>query len=143
MDYNTISNSMQDEISDIKSYIERYLESDIELIEKVSKQINPGIAETTITRLQEINDLTNSSIVMQQGLARNIEWRVKYIEFDNMFSYGMDNKIDFSKLNGVVGIIAPNHAGKSALIDILAYTIFDRCSRTYKAIEVLNKKSKR
>ena len=32
MDYNTISNSMQDEISDIKSYIERYLESDIELI---------------------------------------------------------------------------------------------------------------
>ena len=113
------------------------------LIEKVSKQINPGIAETTITRLQEINDLTNSSIVMQQGLARNIEWRVKYIEFDNMFSYGMDNKIDFSKLNGVVGIIAPNHAGKSALIDILAYTIFDRCSRTYKAIEVLNKKSKR
>ena len=80
---------------------------------------------------------------MQQGLARNIEWRVKYIEFDNMFSYGMDNKIDFSKLNCVVGIIAPNHAGKSALIDILAYTIFDRCSRTYKAIEVLNKKSKR
>ena len=60
-----------------------------------------------------------------------------------MFSYGMNNKIDFSKLNGVVGIIAPNHAGKSALIDILAYTIFDRCSRTYKAIEVLNKKSKR
>jgi len=39
MDYNTISNSMQDEISDIKSYIERYLESDIELIEKVSKYI--------------------------------------------------------------------------------------------------------
>ena len=34
MDYNTISNSLQDEISDIKSYIERYLESDIELIEK-------------------------------------------------------------------------------------------------------------
>ena len=39
MDYNTISNSMQDEISDIKSYTERYLESDIELIEKVSKYI--------------------------------------------------------------------------------------------------------
>ncbi len=113
------------------------------LIDKVSRQIKPNIDDKTISRLQEINDLTNSSIVMQQGLARNIEWRVKYIEFDNMFSYGTDNKIDFSKLNGVVGIIAPNHAGKSALIDILAYTIFDRCSRTYKAIEVLNKKSKK
>ena len=113
------------------------------LIEKVSKQIKPNIDDDSIERLQKINDLTNSSIMMQQGLARNIEWRVKYIEFDNMFSYGKDNKIDFSKLNGVVGIIAPNHAGKSALIDILAYTIFDRCSRTYKAIEVLNKKSKK
>ncbi len=113
------------------------------LIEKVSKQIKPNIDDVTIKRLHEINDLTNSSIIMQQGLARNIEWRVKYVEFDNMFSYGKNNKIDFSKLNGVVGIIAPNHAGKSALIDILAYTIFDRCSRTYKAIEVLNKKSKR
>jgi len=39
MDYSTINNSMQKEIEDIKSYIESYLESDIELIEKVSKYI--------------------------------------------------------------------------------------------------------
>ena len=39
MDYNTINNSMQKEIADIKSYVERYLESDIELIDKVSKYI--------------------------------------------------------------------------------------------------------
>jgi len=39
MDYDTINNSMQKEIADIKEYIERYLESDIELIEKVSKYI--------------------------------------------------------------------------------------------------------
>jgi len=42
----------------------------------------------------------------------------------------------------VVGVVAPNHSGKSALIDIIAYTIFDTCSRTFKAIEVLNNKSK-
>jgi len=59
-----------------------------------------------------------------------------------MFSYGKKNKIDFTKLNGVVGVVAPNHSGKSALIDIIAYTIFDTCSRTFKAIEVLNNKSK-
>tara|TARA_B100001996_G_scaffold382886_1_gene376139 strand:+ start:2970 stop:3941 length:972 start_codon:yes stop_codon:yes gene_type:complete len=39
MDYNTINNSMQKEIADIKEYIERYLKSDIELIEKVSRYI--------------------------------------------------------------------------------------------------------
>ena len=36
MNYDTINNSMQEEILEIKSYIENYLESDIELIEKVS-----------------------------------------------------------------------------------------------------------
>ena len=39
MDYNTINDSMQKEITEIKTYIESYLESDIELIEKVSKYI--------------------------------------------------------------------------------------------------------
>ena len=39
MNYDTINNSMQEEILEIKSYIENYLESDIELIEKVSKYI--------------------------------------------------------------------------------------------------------
>ena len=39
MDYNTINDSMQEEIGDIKECIEKYLESDIALIEKVSKYI--------------------------------------------------------------------------------------------------------
>ncbi len=39
MDYNTISDAMQDEILDIKSEILKYLESDIPLIDKVSKYI--------------------------------------------------------------------------------------------------------
>ncbi|MDC0481979.1 polyprenyl synthetase family protein [Gammaproteobacteria bacterium] len=39
MDYNTINDSMKKEITEIKAYIESYLESDIELIEKVSKYI--------------------------------------------------------------------------------------------------------
>ena len=38
------------------------------------------------------------------------------MEFDNMFSYGKKNVIDFTKLNGVVGVVAQNHSGKSALI---------------------------
>ena len=79
---------------------------------------------------------------MKNELPRNVDWKLKYIEFDNMFSYGKDNRIDFTKLNGVVGVVAPNHSGKSALIDIIAYTIFDVCSRTIRAIEVLNNESK-
>ena len=113
-----------------------------ELIEKVARLENPAIDDKTLQRLFDINEFTNSSIGMKDDLPRNVDWKLKYIEFDNMFSYGKKNKIDFTKLNGVVGVVAPNHSGKSALIDIIAYTIFDTCSRTFKAIEVLNNKSK-
>ena len=113
-----------------------------ELIEKVARLENPAIDDKTIQRLFDINEFTNSSIGMKNDLPRNVDWKLKYIEFGNMFSYGKKNKIDFTKLNGVVGVVAPNHSGKSALIDIIAYTIFDTCSRTFKAIEVLNNKSK-
>jgi len=112
------------------------------LIEKVAKLENPAIDDKTLQRLFDINEFTNSSIGMKNDLPRNVDWKLKYIEFGNMFSYGKRNKIDFTKLNGVVGVVAPNHSGKSALIDIIAYTIFDTCSRTFKAIEVLNNKSK-
>ena len=112
------------------------------LIDKMARLENPAIDDKTIQRLFDINEFTNSSIGMKNELPKNVDWKLKYIEFDNMFSYGKNNKVDFTKLNGVVGVVAPNHSGKSALIDAIAYTIFDTCSRTFKAIEVLNNKSK-
>jgi DNA repair exonuclease SbcCD ATPase subunit len=57
-----------------------------------------------------------------------------------MFCYGKGNKIDFTKLNGTVGVVAPNHSGKSALMDAISYSIYDMCSRTNKALDVMNKK---
>jgi DNA repair exonuclease SbcCD ATPase subunit len=113
-----------------------------DLIEKIIRKENSNIDDKTIQRVFDINEMTNSSIGLKNNLPRNVEWRLKYIEFDNMFSYGKKNIIDFTKLNGVIGVVAPNHSGKSALIDVIAYTIFDTCSRTFKAIEVLNNKSK-
>ena len=113
-----------------------------DLIEKIIKIENPTIDDKTIQRLFEINEFTNSTIGMKNDLPKHVDWKLKYMEFDNMFSYGKKNVIDFTKLNGIVGVVAPNHSGKSALIDIIAYTIFDTCSRTFKAVEVLNNKSK-
>ena len=113
-----------------------------DLLEKVAKIENSNIDDKTIKRLFNINEFTNSTIGMKNDLPRHVDWKLKYMEFDNMFSYGKKNVIDFTKLNGIIGVVAPNHSGKSALIDIIAYTIFDTCSRTFKAIEVLNNKSK-
>ena len=73
-------------------------------------------------------------------LTRNITWIPKRFEFSNMFSYGTDNSIDFSNMNGTYGLFAPNASGKSTLLDALAFCCFDKCSRTKKAVHVLNNK---
>ena len=59
-----------------------------------------------------------------------------------MFSYGEDNIVDFTKLNGIIGMFAPNAQGKSSLLDALSFCLFDTCSRAYKAENVLNNKKK-
>jgi DNA repair exonuclease SbcCD ATPase subunit/predicted MPP superfamily phosphohydrolase len=74
-------------------------------------------------------------------LTRNVVWIPKYFEFSNMFSYGDDNHVDFASLNGSYGLFAPNASGKSTLFDALAFCCFDKCSRTSKAVHVLNNKS--
>jgi len=112
-----------------------------ELIEDFLKRNVEGIHEETIKRVQKINDMTNNSPEIYDGdITRNVDWKIKSFEFDNMFCYGKGNKIDFTKLDGTVGVVAPNHSGKSAIMDAIAYTIYDVCSRTTKALDVMNKK---
>jgi len=112
-----------------------------ELIEDFLKRNVDGIDEKSIKRVQKINDMTNNSPEIYDGdITRNVDWKVKSFEFDNMFCYGKGNKIDFEKLNGTVGIVAPNHSGKSSIMDAISYSIYDVCSRTNRALDVMNKK---
>ena len=43
-------------------------------------------------------------------------------------------------MSDVCGLFAANTSGKSSLLDAITYTIFDKCSKTGKANEVLNNK---
>jgi len=112
-----------------------------ELIDDFLKRNVEGVDEATIKRVQEINKMTNNSPEIYDGdITRNVDWKIKSFEFDNMFCYGKGNKIDFTKLDGTIGVVAPNHSGKSAIMDAIAYTIYDVCSRTNRALDVMNKK---
>ena len=112
-----------------------------ELIDDFLKRNVEGVDEETIKRVQEINKMTNNSPEIYDGdITRNVDWKIKSFEFDNMFCYGKGNKIDFTKLDGTIGVVAPNHSGKSAIMDAIAYTIYDVCSRTTRALDVMNKK---
>ena len=84
---------------------------------------------------------TSLNQTLNQGeTARNVVWKPKKFEFDNMFSYGEGNVINFEKLDGTCGLFAPNHAGKSAILDALCFCLFDHSFRANKADQVLNRK---
>ena len=108
------------------------------LIEEYLKQ-NHYVDENTLIEIKKINKDLNSRLP-DDNVQRGVNWKVKKFEFDNMFSYGENNVVDFTKLNDIVGIFAPNASGKSSLLDALSFCLFDRASRAYKAINVLNNK---
>jgi len=94
----------------------------------------------TVKRILEINTNLNK-LLSKSEVPRNSMWIPKVFELDNMFSYGKGNVIDFSSMQGTYGIFAPNASGKSTLLDSITYCIFDKCSKTTKANQVMNNQS--
>ena len=62
--------------------------------------------------------------------------KLKSLKFDNLLTYGENNNIDFTKWNGIMGLISKNGWGKSSLIDIILYSIFDKMSRGNKGMMI-------
>jgi DNA repair exonuclease SbcCD ATPase subunit len=89
--------------------------------------------------IRHINRTINSKLPAVESI-RHVTWHPISFEFDNMFSYGEGNVLNFENLSDVCGIFASNASGKSSLLDAITYTIFDKCSKTGKANEVLNNK---
>jgi len=95
------------------------------------------LEDDELDKITDINIHVNSQI-SRYDLAENILWTPKKFEFDNMFSYGENNKIDFTGARGVIGIFAPNAMGKSSLFDSLAFCIYDKASRTHLSKNIIN-----
>ena len=100
-----------------------------------NKNFNP--TKDTLDKIYKINKDLNASLE-KESVVRNIRWKPKKFEFDNMFSYGEDNIIDFTKMHNVVGLFANNASGKSSILSALSFCIFDKCDRAFKASHILN-----
>ena len=98
---------------------------------------NYFIDDDMMIKIKNILTELNTNIP-DADVQRNINWKLKRFEFSNMFSYGEDNVVDFTKLNGIIGMFAPNATGKSALLDSLCFCLFDTSSRAYKADNIIN-----
>lgn len=60
--------------------------------------------------------------------------RLERLEFCNAYCYGGPSVVDFTKLGGnaLSGAPAPNYSGKSSLIDILVFMLYDEMPRAAK-----------
>ena len=122
------------ERSDIEEFTNKLKQSDLrnlavqeELIKEYLEDFQPS--ENILRKTYEMNKKYNSLAEQDEDVYRNVNWRLKKLEWDNLFNYGENNVIDFENLNGIVGILGKNFSGKSSIIDSLLYTIYNTTSK--------------
>ena len=98
-----------------------------EFIEEYLNDYQPS--GETLKKVYEMNKKYNGLVEKEEDIRRNVNWKLKRLEWDNLFNYGDSNVIEFSNLNGIVGILGKNFSGKSSIIDSLLYTIFNTTSK--------------
>ena len=122
-------NLAQEDLRDItvqESLIKEYLKE---------HQVEEDVMQTVL----DLNRRYNASITENEEVSRNINWNLKSAEWNNLFNYGESNKIDFSKLNGIVGVFGKNYSGKSSLIDQMLYTVYNSTSKNVrKNLDLIN-----
>ena len=114
---------------------------DIKVQEKLIKEYLKDFeaSKDTLEKVYSLNRKYNTMAEEEEEVARNINWSLKSFEWDNLFNYGEGNKLNFSKLHGIVGIFGKNYSGKSSIIDALLYTLFNSTSKNErKNLNVIN-----
>jgi DNA repair exonuclease SbcCD ATPase subunit len=142
LDYTVIGNQLNslNESSEINNFYLDELNNvhhQNNIIKEYIKNTFLDIKKNTLNNVLKINEKLNAQLSPADKTA-NIKWSPVYFKFSNMFSYGESNTIDFTSLNGIYGLFAPNAAGKSSVFDAISFCLYDKCSRTFKAEEVLN-----
>jgi DNA repair exonuclease SbcCD ATPase subunit/DNA repair exonuclease SbcCD nuclease subunit len=95
--------------------------------------------EDTLQTVFELNDLYNRTAQQEEEVQRNIHWKLKTLKWDNLFNYGESNKIDFEKLNGIIGIFGKNFSGKSSIIDSMLWVMYNSTSKhNRKNLNIIN-----
>lgn len=168
----TPENLTQERIKRVKSYFEKkYNSTNIKIITKVvSNDLNTQlrtleasdnildpqhqknivkefVAENDINvkwdLLNRLDDKVNSEIdKLNQNKVRYNKWYIKKLEFSNFLSFGENNTIDFTDLDGITVIESTprNFGGKStATVDLLMFLFFNSTTKTKTNIEIFNK----
>ena len=123
---NTLANENLRDISVQEELISEYLK-DYEVTDEMLEIV------------YNLNKKYNTLIEKEEDVSRNINWKLKKVEWDNLFNYGEGNSVNFENTNGLVGIFGKNFSGKSSVIDSILYTMFNTTSKNNrKNLNVIN-----
>jgi len=108
-----------------------------ELIEEYLQEYQ--VDSETTQKILNLNRIYKTRIEEEEEISRNVNWRLKKLEWDNLFNYGEKNSIIFENLNGIVGIFGKNFSGKSSIVDSLLYALFNTTSKNNrKNLNIIN-----
>ena len=95
--------------------------------------------EEVLEKVYELNKNFNKQIEENEDVLRNVNWSLQELRWDNLFNYGEGNVIDFTKLEGIVGIFGKNYSGKSSIVDTLLYSMYNSTSKSIrKNLNIIN-----
>lgn len=102
-------------------------------------------SEETTNEVLKLNAKYNSvALQNEKEISRNVYWKLKMAEWDNLFNYGEGNKIDYSKLSGIVGLFAKSFSGKSGAQEVAPFTIFNSITKNSKKnYNIINQNKKK
>lgn len=103
--------------------------TNVEYQKKLLKDYLVEDDQSKLTKIYELHDKFSKQINNIMDNNNLYRWEIMTLEFQNVFSFIDKNFIDFTNFNGIVGVIGPNFSGKSNLIDILLFALFDHSSR--------------
>ena len=116
--------NMRDEKNQEK-FLREYMEN-----KEISSDVRERVVELSREYLKKIS---------VDDISRNVVWDLKKMEWNYLFNYGKGNSIDFSKLNGLVGIFGKNYSGKSSIIDAALFGLFNDTSKgERKNVHIIN-----
>jgi len=170
--HDTPENLTQERIKRVKSYFQKkYNSNNVKIVTKITNTVNHTklksldmgdsitdsqyqktlmkdfITENNIDvkwkLLDRLDNRVNNEIdKINQNNIRYNKWFIKKIEFSNFLSFGDDNVIDFTKLDGITVIESnpKNFGGKTtATINLLMFLFFNNTLKTKTSLEVFNK----
>jgi len=100
-----------------------------------SREIDDSVRDRVVELSRDYLKKVDSS----SPIARNVVWDIKKMNWNYLFNYGKGNTLDFSRLNGLVGIFGKNYSGKSSIIDAALFGLFNTTSKgERKNVHIIN-----